>query len=84
MVLDKFKELDILAQATIICQFGLPVAELEDEHFNYMLYQYSDFYVEVKYLKTGYLFYSLHAFSAKSCYLDLYLNKIDIAASIIK
>ena len=84
MMLDRFKKLDTLAQATIICQFGVPVAELEDEHFNYMLYQYSDFYVEAKYLKTSYAFYSLNAFAAKSCYLDLYLNKIDIAASIIK
>jgi len=84
MILDKFKMLNILTQTTIICQFGFPVAELKDEYFIYELYQYCDFYVEIKYLKANHSFYSLHAFSAKSCYLDLYLNKIDISACVIK
>jgi len=84
MILEKFNELDVLVQTTLVCQDGLHVAELEDKYYSYLLYQYFDFYVEIKYFKRNFIFYSLRAFSAKSCYLDLYLNRIDISPCIAR
>src|SRR5882724_3944543 len=80
MILDKFKNLNILTQTTIVSQFASPVAEVADEYFTYQLYQYSNFYVEIKYLKRNRIFYSVLAFSDNSPQLDLYLDEIDISS----
>lgn len=76
---DKFNQLTTLQQATIIWQNGIPVGEIQDNWYAYALYQFFDFYIEVKFSKKNFVLQQMCAFSSSCSHLDLYINDIDIS-----
>ncbi|MEI9959483.1 MAG: hypothetical protein WDM90_24900 [Ferruginibacter sp.] len=82
MLLDKFNKLNSMQKTAIVWQCGVPVSEIQDKYYSYSLYQLFDFYVEIKFLRTNYVFFDMCGFTAQSSHLDLYIKQIDVASYI--
>ena len=80
MTMFEFNQLDELEQIKTFWVEGQKVGERLGKSFRYVLYQVTDFYVEVKYDLAVNAIYAMRSFDCESHHLDVYLLPIDISA----
>ena len=79
MTLYEFNQLDELEQIETFWVEGQKVGERLGKSFRYVLYQVTDFYVEVKYDFAVNVIYAMRSFNCESHHTDVYLLPIDIS-----
>ena len=77
ITLYEFNSLDGLEKIEALGKYGELVAHRFDGDFKFMLYQISDFYVEIKYITEGNVFKELKTFKTTEL-LEFYLKEINI------